>query len=62
MVKVRGRLVPYWEAGELFQPYTNGYFPATVTEGRRDGASYEANFDSWPGTKWDGDFQRRDPS
>ena len=59
---VDGRRVPYWEAGELLQPYTRGYFPATITEARRDHKAYGASFDAWPGNNYDGDFQRRDPS
>jgi hypothetical protein len=35
-LKIDGRRIPYWEAGALLHPYTRGYFPATVTEARRD--------------------------
>lgn len=58
MVKIRGRLVPYWEAGEAIQPYTNGYFPTTVTEAIRDHkAMYTGAIDSWI-PKFDADFKR----
>lgn len=62
LVKIGARRVPYWEAGELFQPYTHGYFPTTVTEGRRDHKAYNNTFASFPGNRFDGDFKRRDPS
>jgi hypothetical protein len=35
-LKIDGRRIPIWEAGSLLEPYTRGYFPTTVTEGRRD--------------------------
>lgn len=59
MVKIRGRLVPYWEAGEVIQPYTNGYFPTTVTEMTRDHkAIYTGAIESWIPQKFDADFKR----
>lgn len=56
-IRIGGRLVPYWEAGEVFRPYTRGYFPATVTDARLDAQSYVQNLDGFPGTRWDGDFR-----
>lgn len=56
-VRVGSRLVPYWEAGEVFRPYTNGYFPTTVTEMRRDHKALYTTHDIFIPTNYDGDFQ-----
>jgi hypothetical protein len=59
MVKLRGRTVPYWEAGEAIQPYTNGYFPTSVTEMRRDHkALYTGAIETYIPLSFDGDFKR----
>lgn len=57
MVKLRGRTVPYWEAGEVIQPYTNGYFPTTVTEMRRDHKALYNTHGTFIPMNYDGDFQ-----
>jgi hypothetical protein len=59
MIKLRGRMVPYWEAGEMIQPYTKGYFPTTVTEMRRDhSALYTGAIETYIPMNFDGDFKR----
>ncbi|MGH3331873.1 MAG: hypothetical protein ACRDPJ_11295 [Nocardioidaceae bacterium] len=62
LVGIGARRVPYWEAGELFQPYIPGYTVdgAAVEKARRDGNAY-STFSTHLG-KFEGDFQRRDPS
>jgi hypothetical protein len=32
-VTIGSRTVPYWEAGEVFAPYSRGYFPAATAVG-----------------------------
>ncbi|MGH3331433.1 MAG: hypothetical protein ACRDPJ_09020 [Nocardioidaceae bacterium] len=62
LVRIGSRRVPYWEAGELFQPYVAGYTVdgEAVKNARRDGYAY-STFTAHLG-KFEGDFQRRDPS
>jgi hypothetical protein len=67
LVTLGGRRLPYWEAGEAVESYTRGFFAGTVLdagviEARRDHKSFVATFASWPGTKFNGGFERRDPS
>jgi hypothetical protein len=76
MVRVGGRLVPYWEAGALIQPYVHGNLAddgprprrdsagisRRVRDLRRDDRAFAESFSTYPGKKFDGDFQRRDPS
>ena len=52
MVWVNGQEVPYWAAGGLHQPYTNGYAPRTVREATLDQrATYDqfTNSQYWGG-------------
>ena len=75
-VRVGARLVPYWEAGALIQPYAHGSLvddgprprrdsagiSRRVRDLRRDDRAFAESFSTYPGKKFDGDFQRRDPS
>ena len=63
MLVIDGRRVPYWEAGDLLLPYTQGYFPARISDARRDGKAYFRDFGfNYVGSKFTDDFDRADPS
>jgi hypothetical protein len=57
MVELGGRTVPYWEAGEVFQSYTNGYFPTAVTQMRREHDAVHTPHNTFIPPNYDGGFQ-----